>query len=342
MKKFTLGYICSDQSYSRMAMVSLYSVFNKFEDINHFNEVFEELMVVTDETESEFVSFAKLLHHKVRVIQPSEWSKSGLAPYNNSFSTYFKFDLLFNLATNKTMIYIDSDAFIVDRFDLDYFEQLVNTSHTKDSILMVPSHRPVIEKIGYIRFTNPFNYYNAGFLVVNLSKKFTIPKFKTYLDSYGKSISSISTMGDQDLLNDYFRDSIKPLPLRYNVSTGLLKKTNFNKGALNYLVANEIKQVVIAHASGGILYTNKYYPFRRLILDITRAGINSTQLRTDHKLIFQQFYSNINKNNRFKINKFRQFFGLTSECSPYLYDTDIHWRKVIRKILKNLKISTPR
>jgi lipopolysaccharide biosynthesis glycosyltransferase len=234
------------------------------------------------------------------------------------------------------MLYIDSDAFIVDRLDLDYFEKLVSTSHTKDSILMVPSHRPVIEKIGYIRFSNPFNYYNAGFLVVNLSKKFTLPKFKTYLDTYGKSVLSISTFGDQDLINDYFHDSIKPLPLRYNVSTGLLKKTNFNKGALNYLVADEIKQVVIAHASGGILYSNKYYPFRKLILDIVRAGINSPQLQADHKLIFQSFYSNIN--NRFEINKFRQFFGLTSECSPSLYDTGIHWKKVIRKILNDTGI----
>jgi len=336
MKKFTLGLVCSGEDYVIMSVVSLYSVYQSISKSYPFEKVIEEIIVVTDEPNNALISFANSLHRHVRVISPSSWHKTRFPPYKGSFATYFKFDLLFNLPTNKSMIYIDSDAFIVKNLDLNFIVNRIDNSSTKDSILMVPSHRPTIEKFGFINKSNPYNYFNAGFMIITLRNKFSLKKLQNHLSYYPEQLSLI-TMGDQDLINSYFRNVIEPIPLRYNVSTGMVKKSNFTRGYLNYLVAAELQQGVVAHASGGILYSKKYYPFRTVILNIAKDGMSEKAFDDDHRLIFQKFLSKINTNSGFGINTLRQFLGLTPECWPDLYVENYYWKRIARIMLNNLK-----
>lgn len=339
MKKFTLGFVCHGRTYTDMTIITLYSFYLSLTSSYGFNDIIEEIMVVTDEIDNVFIRFAKKIHKNVRVISPSNWSESGLPSYNGNYATYFKFDLLFNLPINKSMIYLDSDAFVVGEFDLNFISDRISNSRTTESILMVPSHRPAIEKIGFIGAANPFNYFNAGFMVITLSKQLTVAKLLSHRNSYYPKSYEVITMGDQDLFNSYFRDMIEPLPLRYNVSSGMLSKFNFRKGNLNYLVINEFKQAIIAHASGGILQSKKYYPYRESIARISLQGMNDIQFQKSHRLVFEQFHLLMKTSSELKTNRIRQFFGLTPECSPYLYKENIYWKRVLRILLRKLKIS---
>jgi hypothetical protein len=338
MKKFTLGFICHGKIYTEMTIVAFYSLYLALSETSCINEIIEEILVVTDEPDNAFIVFAKTLHSNVRIISPSNWSKSGLPSYNGNFATYSKLDLFFNLPKNKTMIYLDSDAFVVGKIDLTFIANRIHKSRSQDSILMVPSHRPVIEKIGFIDPASPFNYFNAGFMIVTLRNKFTMAKLRHHLRYYYPKSYEVVTNGDQDLINSYFRGVIEPLPLRYNSSTGMLRKFNFKKGHLNYLVLSELKQAVIAHASGGILQSKKYYPYRKLICDISEHGMNNRFFNDDHIFIFKKMFLSTKHASDSKINKIRQFFGLTQECSPRLYADDFYWRQILIKLAKRLGI----
>jgi len=335
MRKFTLGFVCSGQKFTEMSMVSLYSVYSNIKKSYAFEKIVEEIMLVTDEPSNILISFAKSLHKNVRVISPSDWTNKGFPSYTGNYATYFKFDLLFNLAANKTLIYIDADAFVIKNLDLNFIVNRIESSSIRDSILMVPSHRPVIERIGFINKSNPFYYFNAGFMVITLRNKLTPNKLKNHLNYYPESLSLL-TWADQDLINSYFGNIIEPLPLRYNVSTGMLKKTNFTRGYLNYLAAAELKQAVVAHASGGILYSKKYYPFRDFILAIARNAIEDSAVSEYHKSVFKKFFSEVNNNSGFKIKKLKQFLGLTPECSPALYLDNLYWKKALRRTFNRL------
>lgn len=317
-----------------MSIVSLYSLYKSLKEVFVFSEIIEEIMIVTDESGSMFVAFAKSIHSNVRVIKPSNWNDFGFPTLSGNYATYYKFDLFLNLSPNQSLIYLDSDAFVVGKFDLDFIANRINDSKEKDALLMVPSHRPVLEKTGFMNGINPYHFYNAGFIVATLRKSFDIDKLLEHRDAYYPKSYEALIWHDQDLINSYFQNYIEPLPFRYNVSTGMIKKENFGPNNLNYLVLNEFSNAVIAHASGSILKSKKYYPYRKLILNIANTGLLDGENADYIKIIFARFISSIEIFDSSRINNFRQFFGRTSECSPYLYKEDVYWKQSVKKLLK--------
>ena len=334
MRKFTLGYICHGADYAEMSLVSLYSLYKSLSENLKFSEIIEEILIVTDEPESIFIAFAESIHSNVRVIKPSNWNDFGFPAYYGNYATYFKFDLLFNISPNHSLIYLDSDAFVVGKFDLDFIINRINDSKERDSLLMVPSHRPVLEKTGFMNSINPYHYYNAGFMVVTLKKKITLDKLLEHRSAYYPKSYEALIWPEQDLINSYFQNCIEPLPFRYNVSTGMIKKANFGPNNLNYLVFNDFNNTVIAHASGGILKSKKYYPYRKLILNIAHTGLLDEKNTEFAKISFKKFISSIELFDRSRINNLRQFLGWTSECSPHLYKEELYWKQVVKKFLK--------
>jgi len=332
MQKISLGFICYGIEYSEMSIVSLYSFFLSLnKDNKKFDEIVEEILIVTDNSGQLFVNFAKSLHANVRIIKPSKWDSFNLPPYYGNFATYWKFDLLCNLSLNKTLIYLDSDAFVIGNFDLDFILKRINVSEEKDSLLMVPSHRPVLERSGYLVNRSPYDFYNAGFAVITLRKKFTINKLiEHYRDFYPNSYQSL-IWGDQDLINSYFSDCIIPLPFRYNISTGMLRKDNFDTTKLNYLAISEFKNIVIAHASGGVLKSKKYYPYRNQIISIATKAISKKEINESFNYSLKKFILFNSGPN--VVSKLRRFLGWSIECSPYLYHDEIYWKILLRKLI---------
>ena len=336
VKKFTIGCVCIGTDYAEMSLISLYSLFKSLNEFFVFSEIIEEIKIVTDESGSNFIAFAESIHSNVKVIKPSNWNDFGLPMHSGNYSTYYKFDLFFDLLPNQTLIYLDSDAFVVGKFDLDFLANRISDSGG-DSLLMVPSHRPVLEKTGFMNRISPYNYYNAGFMVVTLRKSFCADKLLQHRETYFPKTYETLIWHDQDLINSYFQDCIEALPFRYNVSTGLIKKENFGPNNLNYLVLSEFNDAVIAHASGRILKSKKYYPYKELILTIAKAGLLDDKINDSVKINFTKFISQIEFFDSSTINKFRQFFGRTSECSPYLYKEDLYWKKMSKKFLKHTR-----
>ena len=56
----------------------------------------------------------------------------------------------------------------------------------------------------------------------------------------------------------------------------MLNKENFNLTFLNYLGEEEFINVVVAHASGKILFTKRHYNYRELILEKGQIFIETT------------------------------------------------------------------
>jgi lipopolysaccharide biosynthesis glycosyltransferase len=336
VKRFTIGYICSGTDYAEMSVVSLYSLYKSLNKDFNFSEIIDEIMIVTDASESVFITFAESIHSNVRVIKPSNWSGFGFPAYSGNYVTYWKFDLLFNLSPNQFLIYLDSDAFVVGKFDLDFIINRINDSQEKDSLLMVPSHRPNLEKTGFINSTNPYNYYNSGFAVIAIRRKFDMDKLLQHRRAYYPKSYEAIIWSDQDLINSYFQNYIEPLPFRYNVSTGMIKKANFGPNTLNYLVLNDFKNAVIVHASGGILKSKKYYPYRKVIKNIANAGLLDSKNTDFAKMTFQKFISIVEMFDSTRINNLRQFLGWTAECSPLLYAEELYWKQTVKKFLKKL------
>jgi lipopolysaccharide biosynthesis glycosyltransferase len=222
---------------------------------------------------------------KYECIVPGDYQNLGLKPMNKeSFATYWKFDFLNSLQESEIFIYIDLDAFIVRPLNLDFlFERIEaikglnanidsgqsfrNRKHQneKSILLMVPSHRPVFERMGYSAVSNPYAYYNAGFIVGTLFHTIQDQTIKSVAQRYYFNDSDKMFWHDQDLINSIFANEIFPLPYSYNISTGMLNKKYFGIDKLNVNVMKEFRNPIVIHASGGVLNTQRKYPYRKYL-----------------------------------------------------------------------------
>jgi len=216
-----------------------------------------------------FCEFAKLVSPVHRILSPSEWEVLDYPPMlNGSYATYWKFDLINAVEIDEILVYLDADAFILGKFEIEVLLKRLQLTrfNSTASLLMVPSHRPVLERIGYTSKNNPFQYFNAGFFIAKNLKKVNFDTLKDIFETNFFGDHSRLYWHDQDLLNCYYGEDIQPLPYRYNISTGMFNKKNFSANGMNYLSELEFTNVVVAHASGGILNKKKHYSFRDSIV----------------------------------------------------------------------------
>lgn len=271
MIKVTLGAVNEGERFSAMAMVSLWTNYNALQkELESMDKPFElSLTIISKDQNSMFCDFAKQISSVHRILSPSLWEDLDYPPMlNGSYATYWKFDLINAVETDEVLVYLDADAFILGKFEIEVlFKRLQLTrSNNSESLLMVPSHRPVLERIGYISKNNPFQYFNAGFFIAKNLKKVNFDTLKEIFETNFFSDHSRLYWHDQDLLNCYYGEDIYPLPYRYNISTGMFNKNNFSPNGMNYLSEFEFMNVVVAHASGGILFKKKHYSFRDSIV----------------------------------------------------------------------------
>lgn len=298
MIRLTLGLVNEGESISAMSILSLWTNYTALqEQVTRIDQEFElDLCIISNDQNSDFCKYAKLICPEARIFTPSDWNSFGFPPMSNgSYATYWKFDLIDVIQTDEILIYLDADAFILGDLNIKVLIQRLHNygSQNGGCMLMVPAHRPVLERVGYCLDVEPFAYYNAGFFVAQNLTRVNKQKLKALFDLNFFGDDSRLFWHDQDLLNSYYSGKIHSLPFRYNISTGMLNKNNFGVSGINYLGAKEVINVVVAHASGGILFKKRHYTFRdaitkkakNLLIDLEGDSETKDQVSNFLKLI---------------------------------------------------------
>ena len=273
--KLVLGLINDGKNYLGQGLLSSHLAINALRS-NLDGEL--SVRVCTKNPSDEFSSFVKQIHSNTSFITPYDWETLNIPDMRGmNFSTYWKFDLINSLSPDEFLFYLDADAFLVNDPLIDSLVKKISIARelfqqstlNPNTILMVPAHRPVFERVGYQLNSNPFHYFNAGFFFGNFSSGISPQDIQRYLRVfYFREKSDRGNFNliwhDQDLINTIYSQDIFALPLRYNVATGLTKTKNFK--SFNGNTQNEILNAVIIHASGKIIRRRvKWYP-RKLIL----------------------------------------------------------------------------
>lgn len=271
--KLVLGFVNDSKDCLGVGMLSAHLAIKHIRaSLGH--DSFEVRIIGSNPLE-EFPVFVSSIHPRVTCLAPSDWELLGLPSMGNgNFATYWKFDLINSLSSDEFLLYIDSDAFMVSNPNIDALCNRISIIRASNplyqkaiaTVLMVPSHRPCLERVGYHLNSNPYNYYNAGFIFANFSSKISHEEIKEVFRSFFFSDKSRLYWHDQDIINALLGSNIYPLPFRYNVGTGMLSKDYFGPANLNYLAELEIKNPVIIHASGRIYKTRQKWRFRKNVL----------------------------------------------------------------------------
>ena len=300
--KIVLGMVNEGDAISGLSMVTLFNNFHRLkkeiaQDSISLNLI---LRVVSLNPQSSFCRFAQLMFEDVEILSPSDWSLLKFPPQKNgSFATYWKFDLISSMKEDEFLLYIDADAIILRRFNIgsmiNKIERLllINLNSNKTGVLMMtPSHRPNLERMGYTGSSNPYGYYNAGvFLAFNPPPPTTGILASIYSEFF-YSDPELLFWHDQDLINALYSSIIHPLPFRYNVSTGMLRRQFYSMTQLNYLAEREIANPIVAHASGGILSTSAYYPWRECFIRIAQDIVENFPLEPIMEVEIKNFIQN--------------------------------------------------
>ena len=345
MANWVIGVVNQGSHISGMSIVSLKLTVDQVQaeirssDANHTLRI----QIITDDAESIFCNFAKSLNIPVRIKNPSEWPiREFPSMSNGSYATYWKFDLINACELYEILIYVDADAFVLRNIKIDALLDRLEASNmrrqqdlnSRGSLLMVPSVRPVLERIGYVPSANPFHYFNAGVIIGMFKKGIDFEELERIYkrDFFGDSRMLI--WHDQDLLNSYFLCDIDPLPLRYNVSSGMLRRENLGITRLNYLGKHELRETIIAHASGSALFSRKRYSFREIVIQESKKLLRNPRLPDGSRRSVEDFVKKI------EVGKIRNgwqfliaFFGLSRRPLIKSFDGEVESFRSIPRIL---------
>lgn len=332
----TLGFICGESgSVEMLTKISLYSVFMKIDKDLNFKVT--RVLIIDQSDNQSVIRTAISLFGKKRVtkVNPSPWQDLGLPPMaNGSFATYYKFDIFKASKPEELVLYLDSDTVINKVINPSLVEKLIKNESTV--LLMVPSPRSVIERLGYMENINPYAYFNAGVIFYKSNKPLNFKDLMLHVRQYINSGLDLS-WHDQDLINTYYSKYIKPLPLEYNVSTGMLRKELYSESNLNYIIQKRLSTPYILHASGGVLFKPKLiYPFRIFFYEQFNEMWRNLPVLTDQEfkemeafkrllLLYRKFPTSL-------VNRIRMFSGLTQECHPNYYRV-YYYKHMLKKIL---------
>lgn len=298
-----LGVVNQGEEFAGLAMTSLFNNLCQVREEIEREDIEIELVtrVVTQDSNSTFCDFARIQTNRLEVITPRDWGSLGLPPQaNGSFATYWKFDLFNTLTDDEILFYIDADAIIRKKINL---ESLINrlsrlslinsSSFRKGAILMTPSHRPNFERVGFKEINDPFRYFNAGLVLATGLPPITTEEILAVYKDFFFSDPSLLLWHDQDLINALFGSIIGSLPYRYNVSSGMLRSEYYGVAQINYIAELEFKDPVVAHASGGILNSNRHYPWRNDFKSIARSLAKNEELDDRMKADIESFIRQI-------------------------------------------------
>lgn len=130
-----------------------------------------------------------------------------------SYATYYRLFLSELLPDDiNRVLYLDGDIIVTDSLN-----DLWTTDMHDKAIAAVPdSYNNKIEHYNRLHYPQPFGYFNAGVLLINLDY-WRANNVADVFCQYASARPDSLYCHDQDILNYIFRDSKIVLPLRYNM-----------------------------------------------------------------------------------------------------------------------------
>ena len=221
--KCVVCYAC-DENYADLTEISIRSLIDTSDPKNIY-----EIHIIYSSAPSVPKIKSKYDKDNIHIILhelPTKRKKYSLGSYKyTSQATYFRFEIPKLITDAKWCIYLDCDIIIKhDIFDLwKERDDAYDICAIKDT--------GAGYKCGKKLFKYPERYFNAGVLVMNLDKmrKMNFDKlWKKTHDTYGKCDA------DQGILNICFNESVKILPLHWNVFYTYVNDPNFNYPSSTY------------------------------------------------------------------------------------------------------------
>ena len=135
-------------------------------------------------------------------------NKLGVGAWNGSYATWLKMFVIHKMGDDvEKLLYLDCDTLVINSisnlFDIDLSDCSLACAY--DSVA-----RSTARKIGVSA------YYNAGVILFNV-KRWKEPCFFENMYIHLEKNVTNYTDNDQRLINDYFRNEIKVLPVKYNL-----------------------------------------------------------------------------------------------------------------------------
>lgn len=145
---------------------------------------------------------------------------AGTANDYVTLATYYRLVIADILPQNiKKVIYLDCDIIVnqdlADLWNIDISNVCVAALEEQEKLSTNGARR--------LNYSQKYSYFNAGVLLLNLGKirqKFSFCDFVSYIKEKEDKIM----FHDQDVLNAFFHDSKKFLPLKYNVMDCFMQK----------------------------------------------------------------------------------------------------------------------
>lgn len=304
--------------------------------LRYNNELIDEIWIISDKHHRKFENIKnfilQLYNKEIRIIRPPSINKlSKLKTQNDTFYTYYKFELFSNLCDNDFMIFLDSDIIVKKKININIIHDEIKRSKFK--IAAIPAQRPVLETFSHLNLANPFDYFNCGVLFVFYDKKFEIDFVINQYKKINAIIEDKIIWHDQCLFNYIFKNQYFKLPPIYNVHAGYIQKQYNSPSKINVLLQKYIFQhYKIIHFSGGALGKKIYHPFKKHYHDEVKY--------IKQKIIELNFISFINfKTIDYKFAKldyYLQVFYLKKRIFSDIYYPSLYirFKQIIKKSFK--------
>jgi hypothetical protein len=258
-KKFVIGLsVTGSDEYWALAVATLVSV------KVHLDVAPSKILVATDQ-DMKFDLLKQLqgvFDCEIVKIVPRAFYQDLVPKMKGNYATYWKFDLFHALDEDDVLMYIDVDAFVIDKLNVTNIIEVLGDGEFQ--LAAVPSPRPVLERVAATRIRNPFDYFNAGILFGVRDARY---EAASITDAY-EAIMKFDTLNvfwhDQDMFNYMFRDDTFKLPYAYNVHTGYILGNFRAPYLVNGLASEDIdRSAKVAHVSGDFLLSRRYHPYKR-------------------------------------------------------------------------------
>ncbi len=212
MSALNILYGCDD-NYAPYTGVSMTSLFENNRDAEEIT-VYLASMGISEENLQKMETLAWQYQRHLVILDTEsaqrEIHKYNCKGWNGSLATWLRFFVLNQIPGDADRIlWLDSDTIVMDTlqplFAMDM--GMAPVGCVCDSVVYRHKYSLGMGE------TDP--YYNAGVILFNLNRwrqGDIIPKLMAHLE---KNVGKYST-NDQDLLNDYFRETILKLPMKYN------------------------------------------------------------------------------------------------------------------------------
>lgn len=199
-----------DNKYAPFAGISLFSLLEN--NKNHFINIFFASMDVSVENIKKIEEMCKKYHTVTYWIDTMQAQQNieelSLGKWNGSYAAWLKVFLINDIPEDvKRILYLDCDTLVEDDLEELFFMDLEGKPVAAVYDCLGESQ---CVRIGCER------YYNAGVTLYDLDG---IRKSNTsgQMFSHLQENKHRYALNDQDFLNDYFREKIVTLPLRYNM-----------------------------------------------------------------------------------------------------------------------------